>query len=354
MQKIKIVLSIFCILSVFIGFVGNRPTPYVFPDLPTFPKMPVSVQNPVTNEGVQLGRYLFYDPILSKDSNMSCSSCHQQKYAFSDAPKAFSIGSLQTPLKRNTLPLFNLAWYPSFFWDGRAATLEQQVLFPVKTHEEMDLDWITAAKRINQSTFYGSQFRNLFGKSLVDSIQISYAIAQFLRTLISYQSKYDRVYIRQATFTDQEYNGFELMNDMTRGDCLLCHTTDGDALGTTAKFSNNGLDNILNANDYSDIGFGKTTKKLSDNGKFKIPSLRNIALTAPYMHDGRFKTLEEVLDFYSEGVHFCANIDSKMEFARMGGPKLTATEKKNIIAFLNTFTDSVFISNPAFSNPFKN
>ncbi|HET6226332.1 MAG TPA: cytochrome c peroxidase [Bacteroidia bacterium] len=353
MRKIKILFSIFCIIGVFIGFVDKRPTPYVFPDLPTFPEMPVSAQNPVTYEGMQLGRYLFYDPILSQDSSMSCASCHQQKYAFSDAPKAFSTGLHKTSLTRNTLPLFNLAWYPSFFWDGRALTLEQQVLFPVKSHEEMDLDWITASKRVTGSTFYRSQFQHAFGKSAIDSTDIAYAIAQFLRTLISYQSKYDLVYMRKATFTDQEYNGFELVNDMTRGDCLLCHTTDGDALGTTAKFSNNGLDSIVNATEYSDAGLGKTTNKLSDNGKFKIPSLRNIALTAPYMHDGRFKTLEEVLDFYSEGVHFCANIDSKMEFARTGGSKLTSTEKKNIIAFLNTFTDSVFISNPAFSNPFE-
>lgn len=353
MQKGKILLFIFCILSI-VAFVDNRPTPYVFPDLPTFPEMPVSAQNPVTKEGVQLGRDLFYDPVLSRDSTMSCSSCHQQKYAFSDAPKAFSLGANGVVLKRNTMPLFNLAWYPSFFWDGRATSLEQQVLFPVKAHEEMDLDWSTAAKRIARNTFYRRQFRNLYGALPVDSTQITYAIAQFLRTLISYQSKYDRVYMRQATFTEEEYNGFELMNDMTRGDCLHCHTTDGDALGTTAKFSNNGLDNVLNAKDYLDAGLGKTTKKLTDNGKFKIPSLRNIALTAPYMHDGRFKTLEEVLDFYSEGVHFCANIDSKMEFARMGGAKLTIKEKKNIITFLHTFTDSVFISNSAYSNPFHN
>lgn len=353
MQKNKILFSIFCITTIITGFIANQPTPYQFPALPGFPEMPVSIENPVTKEGAELGRYLFYDPILSEDGTISCSSCHKQKYAFSDAPQQFSLGRHNVPMKRNTMPLFNLAWYPSFFWDGHAATLEQQVLFPVAAHDEMNLDWNTAAKRITDKPFYRSQFLKLYGSEIIDSTKITYVIAQFLRTLISYQSKYDLVIARQKSFTDEEYQGFELVNDMTKGDCLHCHTTDGDALGTTTKFSNNGLDTASNPNSYKDIGLGKTTKKLSDNGKFKIPSFRNIALTGPYMHDGRFKTLEEVMDFYSEGVHVCANIDSKMEFARAGGAKLTASEKKCIIAFLNTFTDSTFISNPAFSNPYK-
>lgn len=354
MQKTKVFLFLFCILLM-LGFVDGPPTtPYVFPVLPTFPEMPLSLTNPVTTQGVELGRYLFYDPILSKDSTMNCASCHKQKHAFSDAPNTFSKGQNNMTMKRNTLPLFNLAWYPAFFWDGRAATLEQQVLLPVRTHEEMNLNWNTAANRIAAQPFYRNQFKRLYGNAAIDSTLISKVIAQFLRTLISYQSKYDRVFLKQARYTAEEYEGYVLMNDMTRGDCLHCHTTDSDGLGTTTTFSNNGLDNVSVADDYPDAGLGNTTKKKSDNGKFKIPSLRNIALTAPYMHDGRFKTLEEVLDFYSEGVKQCINIDSKMEFAHIGGARLTTTEKKSIIAFLKTFTDSSFISNPAFSNPFHN
>jgi cytochrome c peroxidase len=181
---------------------------------------------------------------------------------------------------------------------------------------------------------------------------IAKTIAQFLRTLISHQSRYDRIIEGKVNITPEEYKGFELMNDMTRGDCLHCHTTDANALTTTTAFSNNGLDHATRIENYADAGLGGTTKKSSDYGKFKIPSLRNIALTAPYMHDGRFNTLEEVLDFYSEGVHACINVDSKMEFSHLGGTHLTPEEKKRILVFLNTLTDSSFISNPAFGNPF--
>ncbi len=353
MKKVKALFFIFLSILLIDGFIdGNHTTPYVFPVVATFPEMPAVAENPVTVEGAQLGRYLFYDPILSEDSTMNCASCHKQEYAFSDAPHALSNGHHKIQMKRNTLPLFNLAWYPSFFWDGRAGTLEQQVLSPVAAHEEMNLTWEIAAKRISTNTFYNSRFQALYGSRPIDSILITKTIAQFLRTLISYRSKYDQVVLKQTSFTDEEYRGFELMNDMNKGDCLHCHTTDGNSLGTTATFSNNGLDEIVNADDYKDKGLGLTTKKKNDNGKFKIPSLRNVVLTAPYMHDGRFKTLEQVLDFYSEGVKECINIDSKMEFAHAGGAHLSSTEKKEIITFLKTFTDSAFISDPAFSNPF--
>lgn len=142
------------------------------------------------------------------------------------------------------------------------------------------------------------------------------------------------------------------MNDQTKGNCLQCHTTDADGLGTTLTYSNNGLDSVYNPTKYIDKGRGSITGKLSDYGTFKIPSLRNIALTAPYMHDGRFQTLEQVLDFYSSGLHNSANVDSKLAFVNRGGIRLTGLEKQKIIAFLNTLTDSAFISDPEFSNPF--
>lgn len=315
--------------------------------------MPVAKDNVVTNEGAQLGRFLFYDSILSRGKNMSCASCHRQEFAFSDAPKAFSSGNNGVKTNRNSQPLFNLAWYPSYFWDGRANSLEEQVFHPVRDQNEMNLDWKTAEKRIQQSSFYRQQFKAAFGHKKIDSVLIAKCIAQFMRTLISYQSKFDRVIDRTEYLSKEEFRGFRLMNDMTKGNCLHCHTTDQDILGTTGQFSNNGLDAIFDPELYADKGLGKTTHKASDNGKFKIPTLRNIALTAPYMHDGRFKTLEEVLDFYSEGVKPCVNIDSKMTFAHQGGSHLTTEEKKAIIAFLNTFTDSLFIANPEFSNPFR-
>jgi cytochrome c peroxidase len=250
------------------------------------------------------------------------------------------------------MPLFNLAWYPAFFWDGRATSIEDQVFHPVREYNEMNLDWMSASERLENNKFYKKQFTDLFGQSKIDSVRITNAIAQFLRTLISYQSKYDMVLQGKALFSKEEYEGFVLVNDQTKGDCLHCHSTDGNALGTNLKFSNNGLDSVRNAREYKDKGRGGVTGIETDNGKFMVPSLRNLAFTAPYMHDGRFQTLEEVLNFYSEGVNLCANLDSKMEYAHQGGVHLTETEKKKIVAFLLTLSDSSFITNPDFGNPF--
>lgn len=337
------------------GFIPKSSlTPYPFPKLAFFPKMPLSESNPVTKEGAELGRYLFYDAILSGDKTMACATCHKQEAAFSDAPTIFSEGNHKTLTKRNTMPLFNLAWYPTLFWDGRATSIEEQVFHPVRDKNEMNLSWEMAEKRIQASAFYRLKFQTVFGENSIDSVHIAKAIGQFLRTLLSYQSKYDQVLAGKTRFTEDEKEGFALMNDMTKGDCLHCHTTDADALGTTRKFSNNGLDKTTKIEDYKDAGLGSITKNPKDYGKFKIPSLRNVALTAPYMHDGRFKNLAEVLDFYSEKVNYSLNIDSKMGSAKHKGVHLTAEEKCQIIAFLHTLTDSVFIREKDFGNPFWN
>lgn len=334
-------------------YLDSGPIPYKFPSLLYFPPLPQASDNPVTIEGAELGRYLFYDPILSKNYDMSCASCHKQAKAFSDAPHPFSSGNQGKKTSRNAMPLFNLAWYPAFFWDGRANTLEEQVLHPVRDTNEMNLPWTEATQRINASKFYKRKFQRAFPHQTIDSTLIAKAIAQFLRTLISHNAKFDSVLAGITYLSEEEYAGFVLMNDMTKGGCLHCHTTDANALGTTGEFSNNGLDSIYDPILYKDYGLGGYTKRLEDYGKFKIPSLRNVVITAPYMHDGRFHTLEQVLDFYSDGVHQSANIDSKMEFAHQGGSKLSPKEKKQIIAFLHTLTDKYFISNPQFSNPFK-
>lgn len=314
--------------------------------------MPVADNNPVTVEGVKLGRYLFYDPILSIDSSMSCASCHHQKSAFSDSPNDFSSGRNETRMKRNTMPLFNLAWYTSFFWDGKASSIEDQIFHPVKEINEMNMPWTDVALRLERSNFYRALFTQAFGNQKIDSVEITNSIAQFLRTLISYQSKYDQVLNGEAHFTKEETEGFVLVNDQTKGDCIHCHITDGVVLGTTLVFSNNGLDSVNNPLDYKDYGRGNVTGKVTDNGKFIIPSLRNLAFTAPYMHDGRFKTLNEVVEFYSSGVKLCANIDSKMGFAHYGGARLTKVEQQKIVTFLLTLSDSSFISDTLFSNPF--
>jgi len=344
--------ALLCFSIVAVSFLGREPKPYAFPPLTYFRPMPVNEANPVTTEGVRLGRSLFYDPILSTDSTISCSGCHKQENAFSDSPNLFSKGVNATTQKRNTPALFNVAWYSALFWDGRAKTIEDQVYHPVRDKAEMALDWKLAEKRINRSKFYRKKFAEAFGNRQIDSVLITKAIAQFERTLISNNSKYDRVVSGKARFSQDELEGMELVNDMTRGNCMHCHTTDGDGLGTTGQFSNNGLEKASSHDGFKDPGLGGTTKDPRDFGKFKIPSLRNLAFTAPYMHDGRFKKLEEVIDFYSEGLQVSPTVDSKMEFVHRGGSRLSAAEKRKVIAFLKTLNDYDFISNRAFSNPF--
>lgn len=352
MLKNKVSLSILLVLIAslcFISFVAIKGvTPYVFPKPLNFPPIPKNEANIVTNEGVELGRYLFYDPILSADSSIACSSCHKQKFAFSDSPNSFSKGINAQLQKRNTPALFNLAWYSKLFWDGRVANVEQQVFHPVREKTEMNMNWVEVAKRISRNKFYVEKFKLVFGTVKIDSVFISKAIAQFERTLISHNSRYDKVIRNEEKFTMDELEGMELINEMNKGDCLHCHTTDADGLGTTGLFANNGLDTI-----FKDLGLGAISNNEREMGRFKIPSLRNLLFTAPYMHDGRFKTLEEVLDFYSEGLKPSSTIDSKMTFAHRGGAKLTKEEKRKIIAFLKTMSDSVFIKDKRFSDPFK-
>jgi cytochrome c peroxidase len=343
--KRVIILSVIGILGSFT--IKSIVTPYKFEKIDYFPIMPISADNPVTIEGVELGRFLFYDSILSKDYSISCASCHQQKFAFSDSV-SFSKGITKEKLIRNTMPLYNLAWYPKMFWDGRVSSIEEQVFFPVRADNEMGLDWSEAEKRIKNSMFYKPLFFKAFGNKKIDSVLISKAIAQFERTLISNNSKFDRVLEGKDYLTPEEYEGYGLVNDQTKGGCLHCHITDGNGLGTNLELSNNGLDKLV-----MDSGYYKITKHNDDIGKFKVPSLRNLGFTAPYMHDGRFKTIDEVLDFYSDGVQSNLYIDSKMTFAHQGGNHLTKDEKRKIIMFLNTLNDTVFISNTEFSNPFE-
>lgn len=330
----------------------KKPRPYKFPEMAFFPEMPSSPENPVTEEGVALGRFLFYEELLSGDSSISCGHCHQQKRAFSDAPLTFSNGHMLRKNKRNTPALFNLAWYTSLFWDGRSPSIEEQVFHPLRGKNELNLSWKQAVKRISDQKFYRDKFIAAFGDDKVDSNRISKAIAQFERTLLSYNSKYDKALRLELQLSKMEYAGFVIMNDQSMGDCLHCHITDPLPLATNLKFSNNGLDSAWEILDFKDPGLGKITGDSSDYGKFKVPSLRNIAITGPYMHDGRFETLEEVLDFYSEGIQENLNIDSKMTRAHKGGVHFNELEKKQVIAFLNALTDSTFISDPKFSNPF--
>lgn len=322
---------------------GYTPTPYQL-NLPEhFPQMPLPMDNPLTEEGVELGRHLFYEKKLSGDNSMSCGSCHKPNAGFSDE-RQFSIGIDGLPGKRQAMPIVNLGYSQTFFWDGRANSLSEQALIPVRDPIEMHEDWSNAMSELQADPIYPPMFEKAFGTSTIDSILVGKAIAQFELTLISGDSKFDKFLRREVAFTNDELNGYTLFNALGGGDCLHCH---GGTLTTDHSFQNNGLDEVL-----TDLGLGLVTGNASDNGKFKVPSLRNIALTAPYMHDGRFNTLDEVLDFYSTGVHFNSpNISPNMEFAASGGVNLTPQEKIELKAFLLTLTDSSFINNPDFQDP---
>ncbi len=328
-------------------------TPYELKVPSHFPKAIIPENNPMSLEGVTLGKKLFYDKKLSLDNTISCASCHEQKSAFSD-PKKYSEGVNGALGNRNSMSLVNLAWQDFFFWDGRSKTLEEQILEPIPNPVEMHQSWEEAVKKIYANDNYRAQFYRVFKTELIDKTLISKAIAQFLRTLISGTSKYDVMYkienslsltesekIIKNQISNQEWAGYDLFKSLNGADCFHCHN---GPLMQVKKFSNNGLD-------ASPLDFGREiiTGNPNDKGKFKVPSLRNIALTAPYMHDGRFATLDEVIEHYSSGVHVSPTIDPLIEYANQGGVQLDAEQKMLLKAFLNTLTDFEFVSNMEFA-----
>ena len=331
-------------------------TPYT-PDVPShFPAMPIPADNPFSVEGVALGRQLFYDERLSRDNTVSCASCHNQESAFSDNNQ-FSQGVDGQFGNRNSMSLINLAWQEDFFWDGRERTLEEQIIEPVIASHEMDQSWNQTINKLSADIDYSNQFFTVFGVKEFDSTHVAKAIAQFLRTLISGSSKYDVMYKyensiplsvqEQAILNDitiEEWEGFDIFHNLSRGDCLHCHA---GALAQVNMFANNGLD----ASFQDDPGRMIVTGNPNDAGKFKVPTLRNIEFSAPYMHDGRFTNLQEVVDHYSVGVVQSPTIDPLMEFANQGGVQLDLQERQSLVTFLKTLTDESFIYNPDFQDP---
>ncbi len=318
------------------------PTPYELQIPEGFPDMLIPEDNPMTVEGVQLGRRLFHDPILSADNSQSCADCHGQTSSFTDS-RRFSIGIDGIEGTRNAMPLINAGWMSLFFWDGRKGSLEEQALEPVPNPIEMHQSWPDAVEKLKNHPQYPDLFFDAFGTRELDSMHVVKAIAQFERTLISSDSKWDRYLRGEVQLTQAEAKGFEIFFT-EKGDCFHCHST---ILFTDNLFRNNGLDAV-----HTDKGLFDVTGNVSDIGKFKTPTLRNVELTAPYMHDGRFATLEEVIDFYSEGLQFSSTIDPLMKNVHQGGIQLTDDEKQSLLAYLKTLTDTTFIQNRDFSNPF--
>ena len=302
--------------------------------------------NPLTEEGVALGKKLFFDRKLSGNNTQACASCHKPQNSFTDNTR-FSNGIDGVFGSRNSMPLMNLAWNftDKFAWDGKELGLERQALEPVKNPIEMHSNWRNVAEKLQQDPEYPTLFLRAFGTTTIDSSLVTKAIAQFERILISGNAKFDQYLLGNATLSLEELNGFTIFMDEEKGDCFHCHGSDNNPLWTDNSFHNNGLDST-----FDDLGLGAVTGDPNDNGTFRSPSLRNLNFTAPYMHDGRFATLEEVINHYSEGLQFSSTIDPLMKKVNQGGVQLTPQEKLDLKAFLLTLTDPEFINNPDFRN----
>lgn len=329
--------------------------------------------NQLTDAGATLGRVLFYDKRLSQNNTIACASCHLQSHAFAD-PRRFSRGFNGGHTRRNAMGLANLSFtrlrgsQPGFFWDERAPTLEAQVLMPIQDGIEMGMELTALEQKLQQISYYPALFEAAFGSSKITRDRIAKAVAQFMRSMVSFDSKFDRAAASTAgedyeqdfaDFTTEENLGKSLfingVGQVAEIGCAHCHIP--PTFGMPKSF-NNGL-----ALKYVDQGLGSRDVPPNDpfsennNGKFKAPTLRNIAITAPYMHDGRFETLEEVIEHYSSGVHPHENVaiafaQGEDDDKQTSGFQLTARQKAALVAFLKTLTDDRFIADPRFSNPF--
>ncbi|HMU14032.1 MAG: cytochrome-c peroxidase [Bacteroidetes bacterium] len=299
--------------------------------------------NPLTFEGIALGRRLFHDVLLSDDYTQSCATCHKQANGFSD-PAQFSTGTNGAHGTRNAMAVINLGWDGRFFWDGRRNTLEEQAHDPVTNPIEMRNTWPEVVARLQAHADYPGLFERAFGTPDIDSNKVVMAIAQFERTLLSFNSRFDRLrYMGDSSaLNEQEYRGLDIF--MRDGHCVDCHT---EPLFSDPGMRNTGLELIA-----VDSGLAAITGNPADIGKFKVPTLRNIAQSAPYMHDGRFATLEEVVNFYAHDVQITLpNLDGHMDPWRFGLVNLSPQNEADLVAFLHTLTDTAFLTNPALGPP---
>ncbi len=345
-------------------------TPYEIKIPFGFPKkLNIPADNPMTVEGVELGRYLFYDGRISgntdPDMQMSCSTCHLQSRSFEcgiDNPRftgghPFGVTGILTP--EVMLPLINLVWNQNgYLWNGsisndnpdpRYRNIEALTYMSIIAPHEMNSDTASAIRLIQETPGYPELFEKAFGSRVVTLDRMSKAIAQFVRTLISSDSKFDRYMRGEEQLSQPELNGYVLFSTEEGGDCFHCHGGSGNPLFTTNLFYNNGKDSIFN--DTRDR-FSVTGDPMN-KGAYKAPTLRNIELTGPYMHDGRFKTLDEVIDFYSQGLVQSPYVDPLMHHINYGGVQLTASEKADLKAFILSLRDDKFLTNPDFARPAK-
>ncbi len=323
-------------------YLPKKITPYPFQMSATFPIPNLPRDNPLTVERVELGKKLFFDRRISINDQQSCADCHAPEKAFTDGRRV-ALGAEGESGTRNTMPLFNLAWKSSFLWDGRAKSLREQVLIPIQNPIEMHQSLTNLVAKLSHDDSYPAFFIAAFGLPEITPEKISLALENYLLTLTSFDAKFDRVLRGEGKFTAEEQRGFELFSteyDPRRGqygaDCFHCH---GGPLFQSQSFANNGSDGA-----FKDIGREKVTGKPSDRSKFAVPSLRNVALTAPYMHDGRFKTLDEVIEHYCTGMKRSATLDPNLAKHPDGGVPLSTSDKQTLVAFLKALTDSQFLT----------
>lgn len=333
--KSIVLLFLFIVVSVYIACKKEHAaipdnntglTPYSISYPIFFPVLALPAGNPMTLEGISLGRQLYYDTIMSNDGR-ACASCHMQAESFSKS----SV---------NSLTHVNLGWSKTFLWKGGVeGTLEDAMYFEVTEFFKTNI------ARLNQQPGYRAQFRKVFGADSITPRLAANAMAQFVRSVTSFNSRVDRYMRHEIILSFEELNGLYIYNS-EKGECFHCHSL---GLYHDNTYHNTGLDSV-----YTSLNRGRfdVTGNTEDIGKFKTPTLRNIAITAPYMHDGRFATLEEVIEFYNSGVNHPPNLDpimTKPSFAH--GLQLTAQQKSDLLAFLRALTDSTFLSNPAYAHP---
>jgi cytochrome c peroxidase len=333
------------------------PTPYALAVPAGFPAPVLPADNPLTNEGIALGRQLFYEKALSSTGTMSCGSCHQQSKAFTDG-RALAVGVDGIANPRGAMSLANVAWSSALNWDGAFATLEAQAQHPIENPIELHQSLAAGVAKLQATSTYPPLFKAAFGTSTITNDLTLKALAQFERTLVSASSRYDKFVATRTGFTADEQAGLQLYTThivpgVVRGaECFHCHTQPLMSSQFAGQYFNNGLDLT-----FADKGRGAVTGLAVDQGKFIAPTLRNLVFTAPYMHDGRFKTIEEVLDHYSDHVQMASpNLDNNLIQGLNNPPfgthmDLTATEKKQVLAFLKTLTDSAFVADKRFADP---
>lgn len=351
-------LVVFCVFAC--GDEEIIQEPVVYDDTPyelnigPFPEPDLPEDNVLRKEAVHLGKMLFYETKLSKGNAQSCASCHELSNGFSDTLR-FSLGVEELPGKRQAMAVFNMAWNTNeFFWDGRAHMLRDQAILPIQDPLEMNETLENVIDKLSNDQMYVDQFKRAFEDGQITVDNMALAMEQFMLSIVSHDSKYDRYLAGIETLTESEERGRQLYFDeynpffpeFSGADCQHCH---GGPNFENDRYMNNGLDTDAQ---FVDLGREEVTKNAADRAKFKVPTLRNIAVTPPYMHDGRFNTLEEVIDHYNEGIQESSTVDPAILATKGTGLGLTEQDKVDLVNFLKTLTDDTFLNNDEYKSPF--